>query len=279
MGLATARILGRDSLVLLCDRDPRRLGAAAAELGDSGIDCETSDCDITDAAAVAELAGRAGSLGTVASLVHTAGLSPHMGPAELILEVNALGTLNVGRAFRRFAGEGFCIVNVASTAGHLPPLVAPSSRTYELAFTDPDRFLRRMTGRCALAPPRLRAGMAYALSKNFVIWISRRLAPGLGRVGARILSVSPGSFDTEMGRLEEAGGAGELARRSALGRYGRVEEIAEVLAFLAGDRAGYLTGTDILVDGGAGAAMTLRDTLAMASLSRRGATSSASRCR
>jgi NAD(P)-dependent dehydrogenase (short-subunit alcohol dehydrogenase family) len=43
-----------------------------------------------------------------------------------------------------------------------------------------------------------------------------------------------------------------------------VEEIAELLAFVAGDRAGYLTGTDILVDGGARAAMTWRDTLAMA---------------
>jgi NAD(P)-dependent dehydrogenase (short-subunit alcohol dehydrogenase family) len=187
-----------------------------------------------------------------------------MGPAERILEVNALGTVHVERAFHRFARDGFCLVNVASSAGHLPRAVPPSARTYELALTDPDRFLRRLDGRCELVPRRLRPGMAYALSKHFVIWFSRRMAAELGRRGARVLSVSPGSFDTEMGRLEDAGGAGELARRSSLGRYGRVAEIAELLAFVAGARAGYLTGTDILVDGGARAAMTLRDALAMA---------------
>lgn len=71
-------------------------------------------------------------------------------------------------------------------------------------------------------------------------------------------------FDTEMGRLEADSGSRELAARSALGRFGRINEIAEVLAFCAGDKPGYLTGVDILVDGGADARMTIRDTLAMA---------------
>ena len=85
-----------------------------------------------------------------------------------------------------------------------------------------------------------------------MIWWSRQLAAPLGAKGARIVSVSPGSFDTRMGRLEEAKGAGALAEHSALGRFGKVQEIAEVLAFCASDKPGYLTGTDILVDGGPG---------------------------
>jgi len=76
------------------------------------------------------------------------------------------------------------------------------------------------------------------------------------------VSVSPGSFDTEMGRLEEAKGAGALAEHSALGRFGKVEEIAEVLAFCASDKPGYLTGTDILVDGGPGRKMSAKEMLA-----------------
>jgi NAD(P)-dependent dehydrogenase (short-subunit alcohol dehydrogenase family) len=96
----------------------------------------------------------------------------------------------------------------------------------------------------------LRPGLAYAVSKNFVIWYSKSLAKRLGQRGARIVSVSPGSIDTEMGRLEEAAGAGALARKSSLGRFGRVEEIAEVLSFCASGKPGYLTGTDVLVDGG-----------------------------
>jgi hypothetical protein len=67
-----------------------------------------------------------------------------------------------------------------------------------------------------------------------------------------------------MGRLEEVSGAGALAEHAALRRFGRVEEIAEVLAFCASAKPGYLTGTDVLVDGGAGATMTTKDLLAIA---------------
>ena len=113
------------------------------------------------------------------------------------------------------AHEGFSIVNVASTAGHgSPPLV--STRTYGLAAADPDRFLEKAVARCNLLPRKLRRGLAYAVSKNFVIWWSKQLATPLGEKGARVVSVSPGSFDTEMGRLEKSHGAGALAEHSAL---------------------------------------------------------------
>jgi NAD(P)-dependent dehydrogenase (short-subunit alcohol dehydrogenase family) len=115
-----------------------------------------------------------------------------------------------------------------------------------------------------LAPKRLRPGMAYSLSKTFVRWYCTSQADRFGRRGARILSVSPGSIDTEMGRLEEQAGSGALARRSALRRFGTPDEVAEVLAFCASDKASYLTGIDVLCDGGSMAAVSLRDKLAMA---------------
>jgi NAD(P)-dependent dehydrogenase (short-subunit alcohol dehydrogenase family) len=62
------------------------------------------------------------------------------------------------------------------------------------------------------------------------------------------LSVSPGSFDTEMGRLESS--QADFLGKGALGRFGRPEEIAELLAFCASERASYLTGVDVLCDGG-----------------------------
>jgi NAD(P)-dependent dehydrogenase (short-subunit alcohol dehydrogenase family) len=94
------------------------------------------------------------------------------------------------------------------------------------------------------------------LSKNFVIWHSRTIAAQFGTKGARVLSVSPGSFDTPMGKLEEDAGAGAFAQLGALKRFGRPSEIAELLAFCASDKPGYLTGTDIICDGGVMAAMT-----------------------
>jgi NAD(P)-dependent dehydrogenase (short-subunit alcohol dehydrogenase family) len=260
MGLATAKLIGRDHTVLICDIVQARLDQAAEELSGLGIDCETATCDVTDREAAERVAGRASEIGTVASLVHTAGLSPQMGSVETILSVNAIGTVNVNQAFAPLAHEGFSIVNVASTAGHSSvPLV--STRTYGLAATDPDRFLEKAVARCNLLPRKLRRGLAYSVSKNFVIWWSRHLATPLGEKGARVVSVSPGSFDTEMGRLEKSHGAGALAEHSALGRFGRVEEIAEVLAFCASDKPGYLTGTDLLVDGGPGRKMTARESL------------------
>ena len=264
MGLATAALLGRDHRVLITDVRRERLDDAVEQLRRGGASCEARTCDVTSRGEVDELATHAASLGRVVALVHAAGVSPSMGTAEAIVRINALGTLFVDQAFAPVLQEGGSIVNVASVAGHLTaPFLAPT-RSYELAFSDPERLVERVVARCRVAPRTLRPGMGYSLSKHFVIWLSRRLTGPLGARGVRIVSVSPGSIDTEMGQLEESKGSGALARRSALGRFGTVEEIAEVLAFLASDRPGYLTGTDVLVDGGGRATMSFKDMIEMA---------------
>jgi NAD(P)-dependent dehydrogenase (short-subunit alcohol dehydrogenase family) len=133
-----------------------------------------------------------------------------------------------------------------------------------LAADDPDAFMSKVMRRVNLAPKAQRAGMAYPVSKHFVVWYCRRMAAEFGAKGARILSVSPGSIDTAMGRLEEDHGAGAMLEFAAIKRFGTVEEIAEVLAFCAGDKAGYLTGTDILCDGGVVAGIRWKDLLTVA---------------
>jgi NAD(P)-dependent dehydrogenase (short-subunit alcohol dehydrogenase family) len=100
-----------------------------------------------------------------------------------------------------------------------------------------------------LFPKNLRASVAYAISKNFVTWYAKTDAVKFGQKGIRLLSVSPGSFETPMGELEKDDMAAYI-EQSALKRPGHVEEIANVLAFCASDKAGYLTGADILCDGG-----------------------------
>jgi NAD(P)-dependent dehydrogenase (short-subunit alcohol dehydrogenase family) len=96
------------------------------------------------------------------------------------------------------------------------------------------------------------------VSKTFVKWYSQSQAERFNARGLRIVSVSPGSIDTEMGRLEEQAGAGAMVANAAVPRWGKPEEMAELLAFCASERAGYLTGTDILNDGGVIASMTER---------------------
>jgi NAD(P)-dependent dehydrogenase (short-subunit alcohol dehydrogenase family) len=251
MGLATARIIGREHHVLICDVRQDRLDSATASLRQEGISCDAAICDITERASVDALLQRASQSGRIASLVHTAGLSPQMAEPETIMKVNALGTVNIVEACLPHAREGFALVNVASMAAHMMPSLLRPTRAYPLALSDSEAFLRRAVRRARLMPNDFyRRGMAYGISKHFVIWLSRHSAARFGEKGARVLTVSPGSFDTEMGRLEEQSGSAEMLRTAALKRSGRPEEIAELLAFCASDKAGYLTGIDILCDGG-----------------------------
>ena len=118
--------------------------------------------------------------------------------------------------------------------------------------------MEQMTSVCSIAPDDARSGLAYAVSKSFVRWYSTSQCERFNGRMLRIVSVSPGSVDTEMGRLEEQAGAGAMVTDAAVPRWGTPEEMAELLAFCASDRAGYLTGTDILNDGGVIASMKER---------------------
>ncbi len=251
MGLATAKLLGQDHHLVICDMSEERLKAAEAQLQESGTSSDSVVCDVTDRESIKLLVDKARGLGSISCVVHTAGLSPQMAEPEVILKVNALGTVNIAEAFYDVAEEGFALVNVASMAAHMfPGLMAPK-KAYRLAQSAPDAFLRKTVFRCRLLPNDFyRRGMAYSMSKDFVIWYSKHSAARFGEKGARILSVSPGTFDTEMGRLEEKSGSMEMLKQAALKRVGRPEEIAAVLAFFASDKASYVTGVDILCDGG-----------------------------
>ncbi|WP_082945565.1 SDR family oxidoreductase [Mycobacterium sp. E2733] len=264
MGLATAKIVGRDHAVVLCDVRQDRLKAAAAALEGLGMRPTAVDCDVTDPGAVTELLETAKGLGTLASVIHTAGVSPSMGPADYVMRTNALGTLNVNEAFYAAAGEGAVIVNVASMAAHILPAEMVPVDQFPLALRDADAFLEALMTTCNIVPEEARSGLAYAVSKSFVKWYSQSQAERFNARGLRIVSVSPGSIDTEMGRLEEQAGAGAMVTNAAVPRWGKPEEMAELLAFCASDKAGYLTGTDILNDGGVIASMTERARVAAA---------------
>jgi NAD(P)-dependent dehydrogenase (short-subunit alcohol dehydrogenase family) len=258
MGIATAKVVGRDQTVVLCDVRQDRLDGAAATLKDLGMTAIPVNCDVTDRDAVAGLMKTAADLGMVGSVIHTAGVSPAMGDAEYVMRTNAIGTLNVNEVFFEVAAEGSAIVNVASMAAHILPEEMIPTAQFPLALEDADAFVAEMLPVCDVAGEAARSGIAYAVSKSFVRWYSTAQAERFNGRGLRIVSVSPGSIDTEMGRLEEANGAGALVADAAVPRWGKPEEMAELLAFCASTKAGYLTGTDILNDGGVVASMRER---------------------
>ena len=250
MGLATAKVVGREHAVVLADVRTDRLDAAAADLRALGIDVTPVNCDVTDRAAVDELFAAAAGLGTVGAVIHTAGVSPSMGDAHSVITTNAVGTVNVNEAFLGIAGDGAVIVNVASMAAHmLPDEIIPAAK-FPLALSDVDAFMSVMLTACDIVGDDGRSGLAYALSKSFVKWYSSSQAERFAAKGARIVSVSPGSILTEMGQLEADSGAGAMVANAAVPRWGTPEEMADLLAFCASTKASYLTGTDILNDGG-----------------------------
>jgi NAD(P)-dependent dehydrogenase (short-subunit alcohol dehydrogenase family) len=258
MGLATAKVVGRDHTLVLCDVRQDRLDDAVSTLVGLGVTVKAVNCDVTDRKAVDRLLESAAGLGTVASVIHAAGVSPSMGSAEYVMRTNAIGTLNVNESFYASAGDGAAIVNVASMAAHMLPESVLPTKQFPQALLDEDAFMKDMLAACAIVPEEMQSGIAYAVSKSFVRWYSVAQCERFSGKGLRILSVSPGSIDTEMGQLEAEAGAGAMVADAAVPRWGKPEEMADLLAFCASDKAGYLTGTDILNDGGVVASMTER---------------------
>ena len=108
-------------------------------------------------------------------------------------------------------------------------------------------FLHRATELVANDP-----GFAYGLAKVGVIRAVGRAAVRWGPRGGRVNSVSPGLIDTPMGRQEfgQQPVMREMLERTPLARFGEPEEVAAVAAFLVSDAASFVSGIDVLVDGG-----------------------------
>lgn len=248
MGAAVASLLAPRGPLLISDRDAGPLGDLADELG-AGVTAMT--CDVTIPADVDALCGAIGRLG---SLVVTAGLSPSMASGRRVFEVNLLGLERVIRGVERALGEGSAAVCFGSVAGHMLPASGP----VDAVLDDPlsATFFDDLAAQ-GLDPDNPQ--LAYALSKRGVRRLVRRFAPAWGARGGRLLSLSPGIVDTGMGRLEAANQPmmAQMVGSSALGRMGRAEEVASVAAFLVSDAASFMTGSDVLVDGGELAAMGL----------------------
>jgi NAD(P)-dependent dehydrogenase (short-subunit alcohol dehydrogenase family) len=240
MGAATARKLASRGKLIVADYNLEGAEKTAAEIGG---DVKAMACDISNQAQIDALMAEVGEL---EALVVTAGVSGSQAPGRRILEVNLIGLERIVRAAEPKVREGTVAILTASQSGYMVPDVP------ELFAVIDDPLAPGMIDRLAQIMDVDVPSLCYQLSKRGVHRMARRHAKAWGLRGGRILSVSPGISDTPMGREEIDGHPVmlEMIKACPMGRRGTPEDIANAIAFLTSSEASYMTGSDVLVDGG-----------------------------
>lgn len=242
IGLATARrLLAEGASVAMAGRDPSRGAEALRALGTANVSFHEVDIVDRDAVAAA-IDATAVRHGRLDLLVNAAGSAVFGKAAELaprhwrrLIDINLTGVFNSCQA----------------AIPHLEATVAGG--------------LARSTAIVNVASISALGGdhgmPAYNAAKAGVLNFSRSLALELARAGVRVNVVSPGPVDTPMASATTGDPAIAAIYREAIpvGRYGRADEVAAAIAFLGAEEAGFVTGANLMVDGGLSAGSGLPD--------------------
>ncbi len=255
MGYASAVALSPNYEILLTDLNGDVLGARAETFKiETGLTALTYVCDLSSQPAVDGLVKIVRDTPEqLGAIVHCAGISPMMASWEKVIDVDLVGSARLLNGLLPFASMGAAVVNIASIAA----VNGPAIPEVDAVLRDPlaDDLLEQLV---KTLPMEMNSGIAYCLAKRGVVFLSERLAVDWGPKGVRVVSVSPGPIDTEMGRLElEKNPLIEpsitktpLQRPDQDVLPGRIEDITNVVCFLCSERAGFISGCDLRVDGG-----------------------------
>jgi NAD(P)-dependent dehydrogenase (short-subunit alcohol dehydrogenase family) len=252
MGVACARRIGTGTHLVLADFDQAKLDEVAEQFVADGFTVTPHRVDVSDRASVDALAAAVGEIGTLRTLVHTAGLSPTQAAADRVLEVDMLGTDHVLAGFLELVTEGTVAVCIASMAGYMAAFTPDQERTFATVPTDAlmDELRDVDLGDF---------GATYTVAKRINQLRVEQAAVTWGARGGRVVSISPGIISTPMTHQELAEGSGEQMRGmlaiSPVSRIGTAEDIAIAAEWLASPHASFVSGCDLRVDGGVTAAI------------------------
>lgn len=255
IGIAIARRSGFGKKILLSDLNQTVLDEAAQRMRTAGYHVDTQLVDVTSRESVKQLAEKADSLGNVMQVVNTAGLSPNMASANKILEVDLYGAALVFEAFGEVIHQQGSGLIISSMAGHMTPAL-PLEVQNALAFTPTDELLQLD---CLSSENVTDSMTAYCLSKTANHLRVQAACLSWGEKGARVNSISPGIVSTELAQHELNSDIGDGYRAfisaSPAQRLASPDEVAVLADYLLSNDASFVTGSDILMDGGVIAAM------------------------
>lgn len=254
MGTAIVRRIAAGKKILLGDISEKALEKVSHDFQYSGYDVETMIVNALKKDSVEAFARKAASLGPVMYFIDTAGASPNQAKPEHIIALDMVGTGYAVDAFGQMMAPGGAGLIISSQTGYMYPI--PYETEQEILNTPTEKLTELSIVKDVAMQ---NSGWAYMIAKRVnhlqamkaaaTAWKARR---------ARINTLSPGIIVTPLA-YDEFAAAGEGYQRmidaSAAERSGTSDEIAEAGAFLLGEHAGFMTGTDLLIDGGTIAAI------------------------
>lgn len=255
IGQAIARRQGSGKVVLLADISENTLESAAHPLRSGGHTVVTQKVDVSSRESVKALATAAAEMGSVAQVVDTAGVSPNMASPDKILAVDLFGVALVLEEFGHVVATGGAGIIISSMAGYMPAHL-PAEQENALAHTPTDSLLQLPFLQPAFIPD---SGAAYGMSKRANHLRVQAESIRWGEKGARLNSISPGIILTPLAKHEMSSPVGPayqaMIEASVARRVGTPDEIASAAAYLLGQEASFVTGSDLLIDGGVIAAI------------------------
>lgn len=248
IGQAIIRRVSAGKHVVLADYSMENAERAARTLEDAGFECSTVRCDLASKEDILNLVDFAISKGIVKNLVNAAGVSPSQAPVEQILQVDLYGTSVLLEEFGKVIAEGGSGIVISSQSGHRLPAL-PQEQNEALATTPCDELLQL---------PFLQeiddTLKAYQYSKRCNVLRVMYEATRWGKRGATVNSISPGIIITPLANDELHGprkdGYLKMIAASPAKRAGTPDEVGDLAEFLMSSRGRFISGADILIDGG-----------------------------
>lgn len=251
IGMAIARRMGYGKKIVIGDKNPDHAKAIAKIMNDAGFDAEAVEMDLSSRASIQSLIEKAQEYGEITMLVNAAGVSPSQAPIEAILKVDLYGTAVLLEEVGKVIKEGGVGVTISSQSGYRMPALTPEED--ELLACTPTEELLNLD---ILQPEKIKDTLhAYQMAKRCNA--KRVMAESVkwGEKGARINSISPGIIVTPLAIDEFNGPRGDFYKnmfaKCPAGRPGTADEVANVAELLMSEKSAFITGADILIDGGA----------------------------